>query len=124
MNKTQPNARFWFHWDGDFVKLTLKPGDEVELYESHSHEEGWSSRHEYISYEDGVVTRTSTSDGRDCDGRLTQTTVSECSVEKLNSRDPYDANDPTYCPEPGAKFPDWDRVRARQHDYSAEAMGY
>lgn len=117
------NARFWIRWDGDFVKLTLKPGDDVELHCSGSHEEGWWSCYEEYSYHDGVVTRTSIRDGRDCDGRLSDTCILECSVDRLNYLAPY-RDEADYCPEPGAKLPDWDEVRSRKRDYYAEAAGY
>lgn len=118
------NARFWVNYGNGFVKLTLKPGDEVSFGWVTPHDEGWSSRHIELSYDEDVVTKTVYTDGRDCDGRLSSTTVLSCHVDKLRKLAPYDANDPDYCPEPGAKFPDWEKKRYRQRDYTAERMGY
>lgn len=117
------NARFWIYWNEGFVKLTMRESDEINLFASSAHEEGWSSRYENYTYEDGVVMYHSVLDGRDCDGRLTHESLSTCHVDKLSSRDPYN-EESEYCPEVGAKFPEWKRKDERQYDEYAVAAGY
>ena len=66
------NARFWVWWQDGPVKITLKPGERLTAYSFSRGDEGWSSYTESWVHEGDRVTRQSTNDGRDCDGRLTQ----------------------------------------------------
>ena len=111
------NARFWVWVNGDACKLTIEPGGSLHHWSGGRTEEGWSSEAErWRLSEDGeTVERESTSDGRDCDGRLTQYMDLECKAVDLAAG--HDAGD-------GVKFPAWERVSESQRDEYAEAAGY
>lgn len=122
------NARFWERVHGSWVKLTLRPGDYVYTREGGAHDEGYSVTHTEYQYDGKTVTRESHTDSRDCDGRMSHTTIVECRVRKLASREPYSDEpgtfDEAYSPYPGAMLPAWERVKSSQRDYAAERMGY
>lgn len=128
------NARFWESHNGSWVKLTLRPGDTFYTREGGATEEGYSVTHSEYAFDGKTVTRESHTDSRDCDGRMSHTTLTRCRVRKLASRAPYvdrdfvatarDTFDETYCPVPGAMLPMWERIDTRQRDYSAESAGY
>lgn len=82
------NARFWVYWNDTYTKLTLSPGQVIELYACWQTDEGWGSVHESYSLpaDEQVVYLTGTNDGRDCDGRLTHTSEVCCPIEDLQSR--------------------------------------
>ena len=66
----QPNAHFWAFINGDAVRITLKPGQEIRHYQAWRHEEGcWSSIDETWHFDGSTVLYTCC-DGTDCDGRL------------------------------------------------------
>ncbi len=110
-------ARFWhFHRDG-WVKLTIRGERELRFGYSSPTDEGWSSYGELLWIEAGAVLCEMVSDGRDCDGRLTQTQIVRCPIEKLASRK-CDLDD-----APGL-LPEWEKVSSRQRDEYAESMGY
>ena len=93
--------------------LTLTEGQEIVVEHGGPTEEGWhSERHTY--HLDGArVVRESETDGQDCDGRLSTSTVYACPLTDLEAHE---------CD--GLGYPLWSRVTGRQRDYSAEAMGY
>lgn len=103
--------------DSTWVKLTLKPGQELTRYRRGPTDEGWASEEQTWRHCGDHITYVSVSDGRDCDGRLTRTYVSSCSIwELMDGR-----ND--YWPA-GINPPNWQKVEASQYDEYAEAMGY
>lgn len=129
--RTEPtNARFWVYINGDFVKLTMNPGDVLEHYSSEDTEEGWASEYDCWSYEDGVIDREYVSDGRDCDGRLSHASQSYCRVGALKADE--SPKGPTFLtwetrgnpPCDSHLRPLWIFGDSSQRDYSAEAMGY
>ena len=105
------NARFWTWWNGDWVKLTLRPGEVVLLYESHETDEGYSFQEERFEHDGDSLIRESASGGRDCDGPITYHSVCECRLSNL----PQAA-------EP--ECPPWARLNAWQRDTYAEMAGY
>jgi len=127
-------ARFWEHVNGGWVKLTLRAGDTIAHREGGAHDEGYSVTFTSYEYDGKTVTREAHTDARDCDGRMSYSTVVECRVRKLASRAPYvdrdfvptlhALHDETYCPFPGAMLPSWEAVKRSQRDYRAESMGY
>ena len=67
-----PTIRFWIWWNDGPVKITVEPGQTVTAYRWSRCDEGWSSLLESFEHDgDSIVAETIT-DGRDCDGRLTQ----------------------------------------------------
>lgn len=118
-----PNARFWTFENGDYVKITLSPGQELSWGKRWSHEEGWSSEFTTWSYEQGHVIQESGTDGVDCDGRLSTWHVTYCKVEDLKTREAWRGWDDRL-QGPGLPVPAWSDSKSSQRDYSAEAMGY
>ena len=125
------NARFWTWINDGWVKLTLRPGSTLWWSHYTSHDEGWSSETVEWFLGDDVVTRTTETDGSDCDGRLSRSYVDECGIGELASvpamkqceysEEHWDGweIDPTR-----PMRPDWQKVRSGQRDYAAEAAGY
>jgi hypothetical protein len=66
------NARFWVWWNDGWVKLTLMPGQTLAVGYGGPCEEGWSRYSEQWSHVGDRVEREWVSEGRDCDGRLSQ----------------------------------------------------
>lgn len=120
-----PNARFWIWYPpGDqWVKLTLRPGQQLSYGYGGRHEEGWSWTGETYSHEGDHVLCQFTSDGSDCDGRLTRRNDSRCDLDKLKARD-MKADFPDWLDCRGIFAPEWERVASHQRDYQAEAAGY
>lgn len=115
------NARFNVLIHGEQVPITLKPGQTLSWGAAWRHEEGWSSVSYVWSFDGEYVTQDYATDGRDCDGRLSTESVTECHVHHLRAHT-YTLNhadgERTYY------APKWETVRSGQRDYSAEAMGY
>ena len=112
------NARFWEFVNGDAVKLTLKPGQTLEHYQGGRTDEGWQSTATTWSLDaDGrMLRREITSDGADCDGRLT----SGC--DSIAPADPAGFVPMYYTPQ--LRRPDWRDAGGWQRDQYAEAAGY
>ncbi len=111
--RQQPqNARFWEWINGDWVKLTLEPGQTLEWGAGSGDEEGWHAHGSQWSLCAGLVLVAAWTDGADCDGRFSTETKYTCDVEYLR----YRADAP--------KVPMWENVECSQRDYAAEAMGY
>lgn len=100
------NARFWVYWNGGWVKLTLRRGETVTLYECHSTDEGYAFRREDFSYYGTSVQRTVISGGSDCDGPIEHHAEYSCPVTKSMGQ------------------PEWQEHTRWQRDAYAEAAGY
>lgn len=111
-----PNARFWTWINGQTTKVTLRPGQSLSHYQWERTDEGWSSEFHSWEYTDNLIRRYCVSDGRDCDGRLTQEQVAECPVVDLASG--YSDL------EERVRYPEWTEEGRSQRDEYAEAMGY
>ena len=103
-----------------FIVLT-ESEPKIEAFESHRHEEGWSSTYAAWELDGDVVTYTGHDDGVDCDGRLSRTSRYVCPVADLASREPYAADGET---PPPFRLPEWTEGRRSQRDYAAESCGY
>ncbi len=110
------NARFWVYHRGSFVKLTMRPEDELVTREHSSHEEGYSYRESLFYFDGWTVTMTVHTEGRDCDGRASSDFECECALSRLSATAPREEGDP--------HRPEWRELRYRQRDYTAEAAGY
>ncbi len=114
---TPKTCRFWTYIRG-WVRIKIRPGQTLRHYRSSRHDEGWTSEsNEWTLDETGEeLQRTVVSDGRDCDGRLTQ----GCTQFAIaGQRD-------VYTEESGESYarPVWIDSKAWQRDSYAEAMGY
>lgn len=117
IEKKIQNARFWEYINGDWVKLTLRPGQVKNWRCSGATEEGWSAE-TYQWYYDGpsaTIFCKYMSDGVDCDGRLKRFWTGSFDI---TGRKWLDHADPTIL------SPDWHECSASQRDYVAELMGY
>ena len=112
------NARFLIFIHGSDVKVTLKPGQTLIWFTAERTEEGWTSESHEYELQDGMVRRIMFFDGRDCDGRMTQTYKDYCPVSQLHDHEFTDDRGMT------TLYPAWQKVSARQRDYTAESMGY
>lgn len=110
------NARFWFWWNGSFVKLTLRPEQTLRFHTSKPTDEGFSYEINEFTHEVDRVLLRWESGGRDCDGTTTQAGKSAADLDKLAV---------TSHEEHGIKTPDWQAAgRTRVYDQFAQAAGY
>jgi hypothetical protein len=114
-NQQPRNARFWVVWNTDLVKLTLAPGQRLELFQLQRHEEGWSSSGKSFEHTGEAILQEIHDDGTDCDGRLTYSSTSVCPLAELA------AFVSDYFEEP---LPRWTVLESEQRDFNAEAAGY
>lgn len=105
-----PNLRFWV-WNGGWVKLTLRPRQQLSHHRSYDNGEGWSHDWQRWSHDDERLLQEYGSSGSDCDGR--HSSHGESFVEIAHVSAP---------PEPTAL--DWQHGKSGQRDYTAEAAGY
>lgn len=141
MKRNPPNARFWVYPHcGSPVKLTLRPGQELTTYYGWRHEEGWSAEGDTWTHGGDHVRHEHFTDGCDCDGRLSTTTICTCPLDLLIVREPtteyprseafsldYTVRSEFLAAWEGVRWPDWQRQpfpESHQRDYAAEAMGY
>jgi hypothetical protein len=103
-----PNARFKFRPDEGEVTLTLKPGQSLSWGFGEAHDEGWTHTGYTWSLDRGELLMAITTDGTDCDGRLTQHTDLTARLEEISADG----------------WPNWQVKDASQRDYAAEAAGY
>ena len=118
MSKQQANktARFWIWENGDWVKLSIRPGQTLSHAKYHRHDEGWSDV--YASWENlgGVVERSVEIHNQDCDGRHGESYTDTCLIEELTARDTKIEGTPL--------LPRWQEMSAENYDQYAELAGY
>lgn len=131
-------VRFWEWVGAGWVKLTLSEGQELAWCRRERHEEGWSRDWAVWHYHEGVVYRTSGTDGTDCDGRHSSMSEDVCpaaalaSVQAVEHHDfQSDLGEWVERREPipdglgGVIWrPSWRAASRSQRDYTAEAAGY
>lgn len=110
------NARFWTWENGDWVKITLKPGQALGYGYHYGTEEGYASGSVSWEHAGDHVVREYTRNERDCDGLYTGGGVHVAPLDKLAE----------VGSEIGILRPEWteDRSNTWQRDHSAEAAGY
>lgn len=78
--------RIWTYYKGSPVRITLKVGEKITLDTGYQEtEEGFDRQvHEYTLADDGIVHLECFSEGRDCDGYISNedTYVSDGTVER------------------------------------------
>jgi hypothetical protein len=118
----QPNARFWIWWNQSWVKLTLKPGQEVTLLSGGPTDEGYSHSAETYVHEGDRVACSVANESRDCDGPGSYYWSGACLLSNLAARPMWEVH---ACPENnGIRAPEWERLDSCRRDEFAEAMGY
>jgi hypothetical protein len=108
-------SRFWVRINDGYVRLTLRPGQQLHHYAGGRDEEGWSSEAHIWSHEGDHIRLEWMSDGVDCDGRLSDNTVCVCDLDKLTSRHVLDD---------APLVPAWEHIEHEHRDYEAEKAGY
>lgn len=108
------NARFWIFVHGSDVKITLRPGDEVQYSHSQDTDEGWRRESRVYTFDGVFVRNESHSRERDCDGLMEHFGEYLCHVDNLKDGPNID----------GIGFPAWEKERESQRDHSAERAGY
>ena len=116
------NARIWVDVNGSPVKITLRPGQELNWAHYGRDEEGYSQTHYQWAWTGTILCETVNFDGSDCDGRTSSHGKYFTTPDKFqaNAHVAYDErNDYS-----GIRFPEWQKLSRRQRDYAAEAAGY
>lgn len=111
-------ARFWVSHNGDYVRLSLRGGDLIELFEGGQTDEGSEATWTTYSRVGDVITCDSQSSGRDCDGAHSSAWECETTIRDLTAAEPIEWN-----PE-RPPMPQWRAVDSSQRDYAAESAGY
>ena len=110
------NARFWIWHNDGWVKLTLKPNQQLRFSCGGPTEEGYHI--EYHSYKNSLNNRQVISHydsyARDCDGPHEHHSVASCSYELLHE----------VVSDDGTERPEWQRMQSWHRDTYAERMGY
>jgi len=110
------NARFWIYWN-EPTKITLKPGQRIQLYRFEKTEEGYHE--EWMDFEyfasEGVVFNQYGTSGRDCDGGFDTMGMRDVRINQLRA---------VYNGEADVFYPEWRKVQDGQRDFSAEKAGY
>jgi hypothetical protein len=118
------NARFWTRINGDVVKITIKPGQEMSHFQGNWTEEGFIRRSHAWEFDGQSVVASFHIYEKDCDGPFENFGEHECF---LNSLRVNHADEPEYQQfHEGEliKFPQWALNSASQRDHYAESMGY
>lgn len=114
--------RFWHDFNGSYVRITIRAGEEVNLESMRRTDEGFIRR--WVSFrceDDGSAIHVDEFvRQRDCDGVSESGWAGVCSTDKLAAR--------VGCPEfeesRGLMLPEWEEEGKTQRDFSAEAAGY
>lgn len=109
------NARFFAFINGCDVKITLKPGQELEHGIGQSTDEGWKREYRCWTFDGNFVTELYDTVEKDCDGRMDRHAVFKCHVRKLKMGNEIEGD---------VVYPDWKEVSSRQRDHAAELAGY
>lgn len=119
------NARFWAYINGSFVKITLRPGEQIEHVTGGPTDEGWTRDATSWIYPAGecAVYRYWAIEGADCDGRHGNYGSNRCELADLRAGDApcFDGSETEH---PEVVYPAWQRCEASQYDQFAELSGY
>ena len=119
------NARFWVYWNDSLVKVTLKPGQEIQMHCGGTTEEGYSSEYVVFEYDEAeqIVHRRGGTIAKDCDGPIESHYLDVCPVQALaQGNENYDGVEDSNGNI--IRFPAWQSVNSWQCDHFAEAAGY
>jgi len=116
MRSKPPNARFWFVINGDFVKLTLTPGQSLRIVHGGPTDEGSYYESRLLCYWDGRVWLDHYRRERDCDGLFESGGEYSAALDQLAAFQPFPDEDPP--------MPRWRTASEHQRDHTAERAGY
>ena len=113
------NARLVAYVNGDYVTITLRPGQSIERYSGGATDEGWAHNVIVWAFDGDYVTRTEAGRARDCDGIVSWSHESACPIGLLRAHRATGDNVGLWPP-----MPEWSNGDCSQRDYAAEAAGY
>lgn len=118
------NARFWTYLSyKGWVKITLRPGQELNWFVSEPTEEGFSAQAESWEHCGDYVQCHISSWGRDCDGRHGSDSEYTCDLDQLAAGGERIVSKEGDKPEV-IQVPHWVHGERSQYDEFAESMGY
>ena len=109
-------ARFWIDYKGSVVRLKMNPEQIVDVVFGGATDEGYSWTAERYRFDGSKIVCETSTDARDCDGRMQRNSSAACLVRNLSAG--------WYDPEAKVTFPGWEQMDYSQRDHSAEAMNY
>ena len=120
------NARFWVDHKGSFVKLTIKPGEEINTIEGGLTDEGFDYTNTTYRYEDGLVFCSQVRDAKDCDGPMSWSWKGFFDPCNYKTRGVFVGVDADYEEiwDDSIQLVCWERASSSQRDIYAELMGY
>jgi len=127
---TLKNARFWTLINGDWIKITLAPGETLEYSHSECTDEGFRSEYQAWHHcpDTGEVYRELYTRERDCDGMFERSCEQVAAPDRLASvacvEYVQERGYGRYVDSDTMFRPDWQDLDSYQRDHSAEAMGY
>ena len=124
MSNNTMSARFWIRWNGDWCKITLMPGEDIDLYRSEKTDEGWKSEHRNYSFDGVEIVWDSRVSERDCDGLTSRDDIQVALLAQLKDELCYNLADDGSWIELPFRRPTWQEESVRQYDQYAEAAGY
>ncbi|MHA1574408.1 MAG: hypothetical protein ACTSX8_10485 [Alphaproteobacteria bacterium] len=111
-------ARFWVSHGDDYVRLSLRDGESVDMFEGGPTDEGSSAKWTTYTRDGDTIACDSQQSSRDCDGAHSSAWECETTIRDLTAAEPISWN-----PE-RPPMPQWSALDSSQRDYSAEAAGY
>lgn len=126
----QPNARFLVYLHGEYVKITLKPEQQLTWRNYCRTEEGYFAEGYVWTHEGDHVREEQETDSRDCDGRHGDSRVDVCPLGLLQAvplfKRTWHEERSRWYKEPTGEFkPDWrQEKRGPVYDQYAQAAGY
>jgi hypothetical protein len=107
--------RFW-HYANGAVLIKIKAGQTLYHSIGAETDEGWSRESYQWEFDGEMLVCRWTTDGRDCDGRLTRYGKSYCWACHVRSG--------LHDHDLGVTWPAWEHGKSGQRDYTAESMNY
>lgn len=116
-----PNARFWTWHNNGWVKITLKPGQQLAHATGGPTDEGYHAECSVWIHEGTTIRCEYSSSGYDCDGPHSRYVDLVCGISNLKDRPESGIEgDEDWMPD----RPDWEKEHAFQRDLYAEMAGY
>ena len=101
---------FWGYHKNKPTKIKLIKGEDIELVEGGSTDEGWSRTYTTYYFDGTKIVCERVTESLDCDGRLNRYWTGSCLLQNLNYYQ--------------GKYPKWETEISIQRDYEAEKAGY
>ena len=122
-HKRPAAARFWTYHRGGYVRLSLRPGEQLRHETGGPTDEGYHGEASIYTHAGDDIALDWATWGRDCDGRTESYGASFAPLATLTARDAFDLTNGA-SEARGIRLPVWNRGRTRNRDHAAEAAGY